>query len=281
MIPFNDIKVSTQTFTVKTNVCFTATLEQIFELITPTQYLITIRYKQTTKGVVPPVKKKNKNPSSKKNFLNCISMVILLDKKINVKIFKNGVFQLTGCKTLNHAKESVHIIFKYINTEIFTDLFETPADEDIICYFKSAMRNIDFSLGYKINREELAQQLHLNTTLNIPPITCTNMGVKIKLPINLGTLPVYKMILSEYPVHTTVKYSECFDYLMGKPTTEEERSYKMNKFISIAIFQNGKITFSCADKIFQEQYYNWFNDIMENIKPFIINSTAQKKSFYD
>lgn len=293
MIIFKDIPVSTQTFTVKTNMFFTVDLEHLFNKMNLDEFIISIKYKTHTKGEFKK-KKTKKKTSSKKNFLNCITVVILFDKKINVKVFKNAVFQLTGCKNLHHAKQSIYYILQHISKCDLHDSFVVESDNsgrlsdnnsgslsDVICYFKSAMRNIDFELGYKINREILAQQLDLNTNINIPPIICTNMGVKIKLPINLKTLPVYKMHFKDYPSHSEIEYIDCFEYLFGKKISNEERDQKMNKFVSVSIFQNGKVTFSCADMIYQEQYFNWFMDVMKNIKPLVIKKDVEKKSFYN
>ena len=286
MVIFKDIPVSTQTFTVKTNMFFTVDLEHLFNKMNLDEFIISIKYKTQIKGEFKK-KKTKKKTNSKKNFLNCITVVVLFDKKINVKVFKNGVFQLTGCKNLHHAKQSIYYILQHIS-KCVNDSCVVEGDDsgdsgclsDVICDFKSAMRNIDFELGYKINREILAQQLDLNTNINIPPIICTNMGVKIKLPINLKTLPVYKMYFKDYPSHTEIEYIDCFDYLFGKKILDEDRDQKMNKFVSVSIFQNGKVTFSCADMIYQEQYFNWFMDIMKNIKPLIIKKDVEKKSFY-
>lgn len=289
MIIFKDIPVSTQTFTVKTNIFFIIDLEHLFEKLSLNEKITSIKYKTQVKGEFK--KKKKKKTTHKKNFLNCVTVVVLFDKKINVKIFKNGVFQLTGCKHLLHAKQSIHYILQYMSTCGLNDTYIVVSTSqeclthegkisDIVCYFKSAMRNIDFELGYKINREILAKQLHLNTNINIPPITCTNMGVKIKLPINLKTLPVYKMHFDKYPIHTEIEYIDCFEYLIGKKMSDQDRDQKMNKFVSISIFQNGKVTFSCADMIYQEQFFNWFTDVMNNIKPLVAKKEVEKKSFY-
>ena len=114
MVIFKDIPVSTQTFTVKTNMFFTVDLEHLFNKMNLDEFIISIKYKTQTKGEFKK-KKTKKKTNSKKNFLNCITVVILFDKKINVKVFKNGVFQLTGCKNLHHAKQSIYYILQHIS----------------------------------------------------------------------------------------------------------------------------------------------------------------------
>lgn len=275
---FKDIPVSTQTFTVRTNVHFTD-LNDLFASLEPNDDLVIIKYKDQFKGE-PVVKKtvrksrKSKTPG-RKNFLNCITIVVVLDKRINVKIFKNGVFQLTGCKSVDHAKDSIHKIFQHL--EHLVDFFELDDDaQDFVFYFKSAMRNIDFELGYKINRNSLANYLHTHTHYSIPPISSTNMGVKIKIPINIEDLPVTKVNYKDYPNQEVLAFGDCFEILTTMPC---ERINKMSKFVSISVFQNGKVTISCADAIYQEKYFNWFMELMNDAKSSVMNPEVIKKTF--
>ena len=129
-IDFNDIKVSTKTFTVSTNLIFN--IKDIFTYLPITPYklkskkrgrkssedllndktkkkcenkvengsIITIKYEDKIRGIeIRPRKNKKK-----KWFRNSITIVMMLDKPINFKICLNGTFQMTGCKTHEHAE---------------------------------------------------------------------------------------------------------------------------------------------------------------------------------
>lgn len=261
-------RVSTQTFTTKTNLTFTSPLDYIFERLTIDESIQIIKFKKDIKGYVPRKPRGSNSNNTSKNFLNCITLVVLLDKKINVKMFKNGVFQITGCRRLDHAKESV---FKVVHRLIALDVIEQRLEE-IVFYFKSAMRNADFQIGYNIDREQLAEQLYLNTDLNIAPITYSNMGVKIKLPISLEILPIYVMKFEDFPAHSEARYEEW----RGAST---RKRHKVANFVNITVFQNGKVTISCPDQIYQDQYYEWFLDLISNVKPYV-EKKVEKKSFF-
>jgi hypothetical protein len=139
------------------------------------------------------------------------------------------------------------------------------------------MRNIDFDLGFKINRTLLAIYLHQNTNYSVPPLTTTNMGVKLKIPLkNIEDLPITKIT---YPSRTEdiVSFKECFSVI--EPDANKLQNKLNNKFISISIFQNGKVLMSGIDETFQEKYYNWLIDLLQTIKEKIVNPDTPVKTF--
>lgn len=298
---FADIPVSTQTFTVRSNIEHIE-LQNFYELLQPTNVfdkvdgstdqndkiekqggsIVCIKYKTLYKGenCVAKVKKRKtaeiKNNPTKKNFLNCVTLIISIEKRINVKIFKNGVFQLTGCKNISNVKKCLHTIL--------TELLRVPScfkfnstDTNFVIYIKSAMRNIDFDLGFKINRTSLATYLFENTNYNVPPLTTTNMGVKIKIPLeNIEDLPITKIT---YPSRDEeiISFKNCFSVI--EPDSKKLKDKLTNKFISISIFQNGKVLMSGIDETFQKKYYIWLVNLLQTIKHIIVNPDVPVKTF--
>jgi TATA-box binding protein (TBP) (component of TFIID and TFIIIB) len=284
---FANIPVSTQTFTVRSNIEHIE-LQNFYELLQTTTKktdndegeIVCIKYKMLIKGEIPITKvKKRKSdgkPDAKKNFLNCVTLIIQVEKKINVKIFKNGVFQLTGCKNISNVKKCLHVILTELSK--FPDCFKfSDNNTNFVIYIKSAMRNIDFDLGFKINRTLLAIYLHQNTNYSVPPLTTTNMGVKLKIPLkNVEDLPITKIT---YPSRKEdiVSFKECFSVI--EPDVKKLQDKLNNKFISISIFQNGKVLMSGIDETFQEKYYNWLIDLLHTIKEKIVNPDTPVKTF--
>lgn len=66
MVIFKDIPVSTQTFTVKTNMFFTVDLEHLFNKMNLDEFIISIKYKTQTKGEFK--RKPKRKPTVKKIF---------------------------------------------------------------------------------------------------------------------------------------------------------------------------------------------------------------------
>lgn len=300
---FSNIPVSTQTFTVRSNIEHIE-LQNFYELLQPTTLrdpaslqvgpggsnlsdeniegeIVCIKYKTLLKGEIPVTKvkkrKSSEKPDAKKNFLNCVTLIIQVEKKINVKIFKNGVFQLTGCKNILNVKKCIHVILTELSKFPHCFKFNDDDNKNFIIYIKSAMRNIDFDLGFKINRTYLAIYLHQNTNYNVPPLTTTNMGVKLKIPLeNIEDLPITKIT---YPTREEeiISFKECFSVI--EPDAKKLKDKLNNKFISISIFQNGKVLMSGIDETLQEKYYIWLIDLLQTIKDEIVNPDTPVKTF--
>jgi len=299
--------------------------------------IIQVKYQTLKKGKEPESiirtrKRKNNIPTpssqpvSKRNFLNCITMVVFVGKKINIKLFKNGVFQLTGCKHIQHVISCINIIrSELLNTRKYTvyseqqtgqrpaaiedctgqkpteiedcnhklqksDVTSPPDcfsflnnDQDLVVYIKSAMRNIDFDLGFKINRVVFTQRLmelfNDDNNIIVPDAVGNKMDMKIKIRLTtheIENLPVTKIT---YPSRKTelISYKQCID-------TIEQHNKKLankfkDKFISIFVFQNGKVLLSAADDTVQEIYYNWFIQVVRTLESEITPQKQERKTF--
>jgi TATA-box binding protein (TBP) (component of TFIID and TFIIIB) len=139
-----------------------------------------------------PVKYKNKKRKNtkKKNFYNQVSLVINCTgiAKINVKLFKNGSVQITGCKNISAVIWMLKKLFSKLrervqipetvdpklelappnNVNISTDEPQRYAEPHIflnildISSLKIAMINSNFDIGFNIDREKLFNLLKLN-----------------------------------------------------------------------------------------------------------------------
>ena len=145
---FSDITVSTKTFTATTNL--TIDIKKLFQFLPITEYIVIPKKrgrkkkglqpnpnKNITPGSIITIKcegeirgveinpKKKKGGRNKKWFRNSITVVIILDKPINFKVCRNGTFQMTGCKTHEHAESCVKTpVELYTRSEGFVYLYE-------------------------------------------------------------------------------------------------------------------------------------------------------------
>lgn len=284
-------QVSTQTFTVKSNIQ-EISLQEFFKniIIEPDlnkKGIISAKYQSSKKGFIEEkIKKSKKNNSEKpikKNFLNCVTMVVVIDKKINIKFFKNGVFQLTGCKNIDHVIESITIIRNTL-LKIKNRFKFDHGDDDLVVHIKSAMRNVDFDLGYHINRfsffNYLVNAYKNDNNIVIPDAVGNKMDTKIKIrltPEEISLLPVVKFT---FPAQqkTTLYFKDCVDIL--EPEKNKTCYKPKDKFVSIFIFQNGKVLLSAADETIQNKYFGWFLSLITKIKNDIELVQTPKKTFY-
>lgn len=295
MNDFSAIKVSTQTFIIHSNldsVNLLAVQEKIpldaaYEDISDDEEseiefprIIAAAYKEKVRG--KPKKRKKVLSEGGKNFLNCVSFTVQIDpkKNINVKLFNNGVFQLTGCKCYEHARKALVIVWKAMRK---LDVFAYKRDSGFSAsymeaYVVSAMRNVDFRLGFEINREALATHISTNTEYKIVPIIQGFMGVQLSIPIeSVADMIVHKISFPEEEfLEEKVRYNAFWEI---KPT--EKIKAQKEKAITIAVFQTGKVLISGIDEMYQEPVFQWFIKEIKSIQNSIMIKKDIEKTFVE
>ena len=283
---FEDIKVSTKTYTAMTNL--TINIKDLFNMLPVTPYIvvakrrgrkrkvdivdpnndipkgsiITIKCEGNLRGVDLKPKKNKAGAGNKKWFRNSITIVIILDKPINFKICRNGTFQMTGCKTHVHAEQCIKYIWKYIKD--FPELYNFKSGNRVETLFIPSMRNIDFSLGFLVDREKLneymsnQQKFHclLETSFGY-----TGVNIKIPLENDISKMEIKKLtyIKDDLWEEVDTTYQEYLDKL-----TEKERQTKLNnpRYNTFLVFHSGKVIMSGLTDIFMKDIYYYFLDIM-------------------
>lgn len=137
------------------------------------------------------IKKKKKSTKKARNFYNQATIIIDTKRKINVKLFKNGSIQMTGCKTLENFINVLNIlcqelkkkkaIFDRTTGQIIKKPFVSNPDDLIlekVYNIKIRMINSNFHIGFLINREKLfsiLNQLQINCTYEPCIHACVNI----------------------------------------------------------------------------------------------------------
>lgn len=148
------------------------------------------------------IKKRKKKPT--KSFENQLTMIIKIDnnKQVNVKIFKNGSFQMTGFKTLTDCNLVLHKLIRMLsmNVAIFDNekqcIIDCPYINDNdntpieVSSFTIAMINSGFCVDYLINRETL-YNIMVTNNINCAYEPCIHAGVKIKYIINNTKVSIF------------------------------------------------------------------------------------------
>jgi TATA-box binding protein (TBP) (component of TFIID and TFIIIB) len=302
---FDDIKVSTKTFIVMTSI--TINLKKLFEYLPIVEYnivpkkrgrkkkmynvdqnvvidsgsIISMKFESQLKGV--ELKQKKNKVKKSKWFRNSFTVVMMTDNKpINFKICQNGVFQITGCKFDVHAENAIKYIWEYIKEE--KDIYNFKDKEQFEILFIPAMRNIDFSLGFNVDREKLAKYMSTQTEFHSLLETSfgyTGVNIKIKILDDIRSMKIKKLIYKNNKnnenkekedeneaknkkdpddwIEIDTTYSEYLDIL-----SEKERMKKINKerYSTFLVFHSGKCLLSsiCAD--FSRDTYYYFLKII-------------------
>jgi TATA-box binding protein (TBP) (component of TFIID and TFIIIB) len=282
---FDNINVSTKTYTANTNL--TIDIKALFEILPVTPYtvvvkrrgrkkkidlqdpnegipigsIITIKCEGESRGVdIKP--KKVKAGVVKKWFRNSITIVIILDKPINFKICRNGTFQMTGCKRHSHAEDCIKYIWEYIKD--LPNIYKINDGDPVVrSIFIPSMRNIDFSMGFLVDREKLNR--YMSTQQKFHCLLETSFGytgVNIKIPLenNIATMKVKKIsYINGKWEEVMTTYQEYLDKLSVKDRQIKINNTRYNTFL---VFHSGKVIMSGLTALFMKDIYYYFLDII-------------------
>lgn len=287
---FEDIKISTQTIIGISNVDIN--IEKLFHKfqihpytviekrrgrkrkndvekkpeILPDGSIITVKYGDTIRGVDTKQKKKHG-----KFFRNALTIVMFMGgKQINFKISKNGNFQFTGCKDNRHAVECIKYMWNQIHIDDYNlKLYDNEplytlknGHQQFTIKFLTVMANIDFNIGFPINREKLDLFVNSNTHYNSLletsfGYTGVNIKIKVQTPFDFDiTCLEYNLkqkIWNEYQL-SYFKFIES-DTCYQKYKTK----YRYNTFL---VFHSGNIIMSGFNPKYMKDCYQEFRKLL-------------------
>ena len=286
---FDDIVVSTKTFIVKTNLVID--LKKLFDFIPVTDYvmlpkkrgrkkkvnfeesnkdvvngsIITMKYENQIKGVDLKIRKSKKKKS--KWFRNSFTVVIVIDfKPVNFKICQNGMFQITGAKFDSQAEDCIKFIWSIIKDENQT-IYNFSKGSQLEAIFIPAMRNIDFSLGFHVDREKLTKYMNSQTEFHsLLETSFGYTGVNIKFPIkeDIRDMRLKKITFRESGAEES--YMTYGDYLVELPEKEQIKKLKKNRYTTFLVFHSGKVIVSSITAELTKPAYNYFHDIIRRCR---------------
>lgn len=228
--------------------------------------IINLQLKGKHRGCLLKPKKKN----SEKYFRNSITIVVMLEngKIINVKLSNNGKFQITGCKLDKHFLQSVEYIYKnakkieYLTNETVMEL--KTVDQNPKFVFNIVMKNVDFKIGFPIQREKLNTFFHDNTEFVSFFDSCIVTGVILKLK---STTPrdEYLDCLEILPDDSVqiykVKFEQFLEYHEEKEIKKEMKKEKHHTFLC---FQSGSCIYSSCASSMPEIYDKFMKLVHDN-----------------
>ena len=284
---FDDIKVSTKTIIAKTNM--TIDLKKLFDYLPITDYkvnpkkrgrkkkieqiqekiiiesgsIITLKYENDVRGVEIKKKKIDKKKKSKW-FRNSFTVVMIIDNKpINFKICQNGMLQITGCKFDSQAEDCVKFIWYYIKEQL--DIYKFTYGDFLDIMFIPVMRNIDFSLGFNVDREKLAKYISTQTQYHCLLETSFGYtGCNSKVPINIDIRKMKIKKLSFLDDNWVEKDSTYDEYLSKLTEKEINKKLKKERFVTFLIFHSGKVIQSSINSEFGRDSYYYFLEIIKS-----------------
>ena len=293
---FSEIEISTMTIIGVTN--WNLNIEKLFENLNTTEYIvipkkrgrkkkefkedpnkhvkegdiITLKYKDKIKGV--DLKNKKNNTSSKKGyFRNSITVVMYAGGKlINFKISKNGKFQITGCKTDHHAELCTRYIWDYIQSSRDSiQICNIKKNETPTITFLIMMTNIDFNIGFNVNREALDDFINTKTSYNsILETSFGYTGVNIKIPLDKTRgEPCHKRLTLVGGKEWVRDQVEGEEYLLSLAPKDYKKEISKNRYNTFLVFHSGNVILSSKHKYYMKNVYDDFIKIVDDSRHII------------
>lgn len=241
--------------------------------------IICIQRKKEIRGAILKIKKKSdktdedddtprRTPGNEKDyFLHSVSLVVVLEdnKQINLKVSSNGKLQITGCKRDDHFINAVISVYKtMIEVEKWTgeSLFTLNGDLEVV--FNTVMQNMDFNVGFRINRYKLDKYINQYTNYCSIFEGSLSTGVNIKVKSDPDVHPkILKIRYSKGELETFYTSFEEYKTLLDK-----KKETKKDKHHTFLVFASGSIIMSSRGSEMKEVYDSLIDILTNNREHF-------------
>lgn len=253
----------------------------------PSGSIISLSYYDIQRGIIKPNK-------SGAYFRNSMSVIMIInDKKINFKLSRNGRIQMTGCKHDDDIIQCIKFMWGYIkphksfyklmnwsmyknihsgNIEsLIKDHDKNPPfyyDDTLKTKIIPVMRNIDFSLNFNVDREQLDKYFNQTSefrSLLEASVAYTGVNIKTLVTSDIRTLPILKLeegYDNEKWKLTNDTYDNYLSILNDKECRKNLYKERYNTFL---VFHSGKVILSSIHSNFsRDSYHNFLKTIDDN-----------------
>jgi TATA-box binding protein (TBP) (component of TFIID and TFIIIB) len=234
--------------------------------------IVYAQYKTNHKGVY--FKKKIIN--SEKYFLNSVTIIMKVEEKfINIKVSNKGKLQITGCSKYYYSTIILDLFWKLIfkNTSLWNYKDELQEFTSIII---PVMCNINFSIGFEINRVSLNDIINRNTEFtSILEPSDGYVGVNIKIPIEEELME--NILIDNYTFNTEkqdwiISKTKFIDYIDTLTLKEKKKKLSKSYMNTFLVFYSGKVIMSGGISfINRKKAYETFINIIKQYKDKICN----------
>ena len=162
--------------------------------------------------------------------------------------------------TINHNLDQAELY----SVNIYKDIYNFTRKNNLETLFIPSMRNIDFSLGFLVDREKLNKYMLCQEDFHCLLETSfgyTGVNIKIPLEKDIKTMEIKKVeCVKDEWVKTDTTYNEYLNLLSVKDKNSKIKNKRYNTFL---VFHSGKVIMSGLTYNFMENIYYYFISIMK------------------
>lgn len=225
--------------------------------------IVGIYYKNNKRGIMKYLK------NGKKYFRNALNVIMMLskDRKINFKLSKNGKIQMTGCKHDDDPKICLQLFFQKL-FEYCRDHIECHDNHLDIIYY-TVMTNIDFNIGFNINRQKLNNLINQSTEFNsLLETSFGYTGVNIKVPFVLDTdIMIDRLQYYEDGWHSS--RLTFMDFIRTMDDGFKKQELEKKRYNTFLVFHSGNIIMSGMRIDLMTEHYRFFMNYLKQNRALI------------
>src|SRR3989338_8013869 len=252
--------------------------------------ILNVKYKTFSRGVLP---------SSSSYFTNQVTLAMSIEEKnVNIFVFKNCI-KITGSKIPAHMISAVRLFVFHL--KVMKRKGIPCFDKDpVIIDINPVMTNVDFHLGFKVDRQKLDNILNQRGYLSIFENRLSN-GVTLKIPHdysslsssfsnssisnsvsttfgntisfssdhNLPILSNINLCNQTSTKNRLIHFGNHYESIIPNLKSEKISPKSKEKYHTFIIFQSGKVLQSGNNSEDMKLVYNHFRSLIDNIHPFI------------
>ena len=197
-------------------------------------------------------------------FLNQVALFLSLgNKNLHIMVFKD-TFKIAGSKDLNQAIEATKLLWSFISADHSTyAMSDIPENKDQFQYpsfiFDTVMTNVDFKLGFQIDRKKLNNLMNdkkYNSIIKMSRFETTgNPNVNIKFYCKKPDNFTYKCMILENVDNPTFR-------ILPENFFDKKKRRKPN-YTTFLVFRSSKVIESGKFKESSKNSYNEFINIIK------------------
>ena len=228
--------------------------------------IITLKFEDNFRGV--NLKKAKKSKNNLKYFRNALTVIMKVDvnKYLNFKISKNGKFQITGAKSvdqailaLNYFWNNIKILDKYTDTNSFE------------IYLLTVMTNIDFNIGFEVDREKLDIYMNEDNKYNsLLEASFGYTGVNIKFPVKNVEPEIIHIKFDQVGYEPIYFESPSWDSFV-KTIDKKDGDKMVNKkrYSTFLVFHSGEVIMSGMNLQMMKPHFDTFSKMIKDSRHLI------------
>lgn len=150
------ISTMTQVANISTNI----SLQDLYEGLEINEKISYIGFGYDMKGISTKKKVSEEDKGKRRRyFFNQVTLHIVLDKIINMKVFNNGGIQMTGLKSEAQGGLAIHTLISEVSQSATRDRIFLDMELPSLTMTKMVMINSDFDIGFQVDRETLHREI--------------------------------------------------------------------------------------------------------------------------